>query len=135
MYVRWMLPATDLLCAPREEVREKTVTPAVDILDDGDNYLVVLELPGVAQENLTLTLEKDDLIVHATRPGHDERAQLVHDGRASTLAFERRLTIGAGVDRDHVSARLENGLLHVTLPRRAEEKRRRIEVEVRDTAA
>ena len=135
MYVRWMLPTADLHCAPREEVRDNKVTPAVDILDDGDSYHVVLELPGVARENLTLTLEKDELIVHATRPGHDERTQVVHDGRASTRAFERRLAIGEGVDRDHVSARLENGLLYVTLPRRAEEKRRRIEVEVRDTAA
>ena len=135
MYVRWMLPAADLHCAAGEDVGAPTVTPAVDILDDGDNYQVVMELPGVARESLTLTLEKDVLIVHATRPGHAERAQLVHDGRASTRAFERRLAIGDGVDRDHVTARLENGLLHVTLPRRAEEKRRRIEVEVREAAA
>jgi HSP20 family protein len=111
------------------------MTPAVDILDDGDSYQVVMELPGVSRENLTLTLEKDALIVHATRPQYDERLQVLHDGRASTGAFERRLTLGNEVDRGQVTARLENGLLYVTLPRRAEEKRRRIEVEVRDAAA
>jgi len=135
MYVRWMLPATDFQCTPRQEARESTVAPAVDVLDDGDNYYVIMELPGVSQEDLTLTLEKDVMIVHARRPGHDDRLHMLHDGRASTRAFERHLALGEGVDRDHVTARLEHGLLHVTLPRRAEEKRRRIEVEVREAAA
>lgn len=135
MYVRWMVPAADLHCKPGQEAREATITPAVDILDDGDNYHVVVELPGVTQENLTLTLEKDVLTVHAKRSGHDDRLHVLHDGRASGHAFERHLTLGEGVDREHVTARLEDGLLHVTLPRRAEEKRRRIDVEVREAAA
>jgi len=99
MYMRWMLPAADLQCEPREAARETTMTPAVDILDDGDSYQVVMELPGVSRENLTLTLEKDALIVHAARPHYEERLQVLHDGRASTRAFERRLTLGEEVDR------------------------------------
>jgi HSP20 family molecular chaperone IbpA len=135
-----MMP-TDCACEPtetarlpKETARLTTVTPAADILDDGENYHLVLELPGVGQEDLELTLEKDHLLVRASRGNHDESLQLLYDGRRVQRAFERRFSIGNGVDRENVSARLENGLLHVRLPRRAEEKRRRIEIAVQDRA-
>jgi HSP20 family protein len=134
MYMRW-IPATQGHCAPQTQTQDATVTPAADILDDGDNYHVILELPGVGKGDLTLTLDQGVMVVRATRTGHEGTAKLVHDGRRAARAFERQFTLGEGVDLQHVTAKLENGLLYVTLPRRAEEKRRRIEVEVAATAA
>ena len=129
MVVRWMLPVTGRQCEPQEGVRRATLTPAADVLDDGDSYHVMVELPGVPKENVSLTLEEDFLLVSAPRPSRPEGMQVLHDGRQSEWVFERRFSLGDGVDRYHVQARLEHGLLHITLPRRAEEKRRRIEVE------
>ena len=131
MYVRWMMP-TD--CEAKETARLMTVTPAADILDDGESYHLIVELPGVGQEDLQLSLEKDHLLLRASRGDHEGSMQLLHDGRRVQRAFERRFSIGKSVDRENVSARLENGLLHVRLPRRAEEKRRRIEIAVQDRA-
>lgn len=131
MYIRWMMP-TERASETQEPTRPLTLTPATDILDDGENFHLILELPGVRQEDLELTLEKDHLLVRATRGQNAESMQLLYDGRHVHHAFERRFTIGQDVDREHVNARLENGLLHVRLPRRAEEKRRRIEVAVQD---
>jgi HSP20 family protein len=128
MYVRWMVPATQMHCAPQPQTQDATVTPAADVLDDGDNYQVILELPGARKEDLTLTLDQGVMVVRAARSGHEGSAKLVHDGRRAAYAFERRFTLGEGVDVQQVTAKLENGLLYVTLPRRAEEKRRRIEV-------
>ena len=129
MVVRWMLPVTGRQCELEEGAREATLTPAADLLDDGDSYHVMVELPGVPKENVSLTLEKDSLVVSAPRPSRPEGMQVLHDGRRNAWVFERRFALGDGVDRDRVQARLEHGLLHITLPRRAEEKRRRIEVE------
>lgn len=134
MFMRWMVPAAQTHCTPQPQTQDATVTPAADILDDGDNYHVILELPGVRKGDLTLTLDQGILVIRATRSGYEGSAKLVHDGRRAGYAFERRFTLGEGVDMQHVTAKLENGLLSVTLPRRAEEKRRRIEVEVGTTA-
>ena len=132
MYWQWMLPAPQLVAETRKS--RKALVPAADILDDGDGYQLILELPGVRQQDLTLSMESPDLLVRATRGERNESAKLLHDGRQADLAFERRFTIGAEIDRGRVTARLENGLLHVTLPRLAEEKRRVIPVDVQEAS-
>lgn len=133
MYWQWMLPATRLVTEPRQH--PETLVPPADILDDGDSYQLILELPGVRQEGITLSMEGQDLRIRATRERHDLQAKLVHDGRQAELAFERRFTVGSEIDRSRVTARLENGLLHVTLPRQATAKKRVIPVEVQEASA
>ena len=135
MVLRWMVPVTGTQSETAAGMRRATLTPEADILDDGDSYHLWVDLPGVPKENLSLMLEKDFLIVSATRPSRPEGMRLLHDGRQNDRTFERRLALGTGVDRDKVQARLEDGVLHVVLPRRAEEKRRRIEVELAGNAA
>jgi HSP20 family protein len=131
MYRLWMLPGTDLVTEPRAD--RASLAPAADILDDGDTYRLILELPGVRQEDLTLSVEGHELRVRAVRTRHDASARLLHDGRCSDLPFARRFTLGAEIDRSRVAARLENGLLQVDLPRLAAAKKRVIPVEIQET--
>ena len=132
MYWQWMLPVSQLVREPDES--RKSQIPVADVLHDDDGYHVILELPGVRQEDLTLSVEAEVLRVRATRGGRLETAKLVHDGRRADLPFERHFTLGDEIDRDHVVARLENGLLHISLPQRAEEKKRLIPVQVQEAS-
>lgn len=131
MFMHWMLPATDRCFTGRTESRPGTIAAAADVVDDGENYELVLEMPGVAQENLSLALEERTLVVRGTRNGYSDEQHVLYDGRRAGHTLEGRFSIGEDVDRSRVRARLENGLLRVTLPRKAEEKRKRIEVEVK----
>ena len=125
MFVRWARP---IPCDQEDHTR--TLAPAVDILHDGESYSIVMDLPGVTGNDLKLDLEQGNLTVHATRETYNGKTRLLRQGRHGGGEFQRRFTVGEDVDRDKVSARLEDGILTITLPRRAEDRKRRIEIEV-----
>lgn len=126
----WNVPATRRF-ASSVDTRPRNLTPAADVLDDGDTYQLVLEMPGVTQDKLMIDLEHGELIVRGERSGYDDKLQLKYNGRFAASTLEKRFTLGEDVDRTNVSATLENGLLYITLPRKAEDKTRKIAVEVK----
>ncbi len=112
-----------------EQAGADVAVPAADVADDGEGFRIVMDMPGVTREGLEIELEKDVLRVHGKRPATESNNLLVN-GRLAHLDFERSFTLGKDVDRDGIKARLENGVLTIDLPRRAEVKAQRIEVEV-----
>jgi len=105
------------------------VVPRVDVVDEGDAYQLIVEMPGVSKDSLSVHLEAEDLLLRGARKAIDSD-HLLRNGRCADLPFEARFTIGADVDRGKITARLEDGLVYVKLPRREEDKPRKIEVEV-----
>jgi len=94
----------------------------VDIYDDGENaYHVVAELPGIKKEDVDIQLENAVLTITATRKfkqGDQEQSQ----------RFARSITISDEVEADRVTARLEDGLLKVELPKAETRKAKAITV-------
>lgn len=105
------------------------VVPRADVVDTPEAYQLIVEMPGVTREALSIQLENDTLELRGTRTAPPADRVLVN-GRGSDRPFVRRFAIGNDIDRNGIQARLENGLLTVTLPRREEVKPRRIEVQV-----
>src|SRR5262245_55570012 len=130
MLLSWTLPMERILdswLATDGVDRKEFVTPAADVTDDGEVFRIVMDMPGVTRDGLEVELENDVLRVRGKRPAV-EREHLVVDGRGADRPFERRFTLGKDVDRSNIKARLENGVVTITLPRRAEVKPHRIEV-------
>jgi len=104
--------------------------PPYNILSTGENqYQITMAVAGFSDENLNITTEQNTLTVsgESGNDSEDESAYL-HRGIANR-SFERRFNLA-----DHVKvtgARLENGLLHITLEREIPEamKPRQIEIE------
>ncbi len=93
----------------------------LDIFTDPAGYHVVAELPGVPKEAVELKLEDAVLTIrgeHRTGEGENEE----------TFTFSRSITVGDDVDADAVEAKLENGLLTVSLPRAEARKPKTITV-------
>ena len=133
MLLSWTLPMErvfDEWVANEKSDRDPVIRPAVDVTDDGDVFRIVVEMPGVAKDGLSIDLENDELRVRGSRPALAESEKVLVNGRDSNRPFERSFTLGKDVDREQVKARLENGLLTLTLPRKAAVKPKRIEVEV-----
>lgn len=129
MLLNWTLPVERLLTefdAPRSE----SITPAADIWETEDGYRLVVEMPGVTRENLKIDLEGDTLTLRGERQATEAGKNLVSNGRSSDRPFVQRFTLGKELDRARVQAKLENGLVTVTLPLREDTKPTRIEVEV-----
>lgn len=89
----------------------------MDVYEDEANYLVRFEVPGVKKEDAKIELEERRLALTVTRKTQSGENQ-------SEFQLSRTLTIPEGVAAEGVSAKLENGILTVTLPKQEERKPR-----------
>jgi HSP20 family protein len=132
MFMQWTQPTSSRRQIDQlNRYVDSTVTPAADVLDDGESYQIILEMPGVTQDGLSIQLEARELVIQGERKVYEKDAKLLYASRSHGSKLEKRFSLGEDVDRSAVTANLENGLLTVTLPRRAEVKARKIEVEVK----
>ena len=91
-----------------------------DVRDQGDKYLVECDLPGFAKEDIHLDLEGDVLTVKAER--HSEFEDKEKQGgylrcERSYGSFSRSFDVSE-IERDGIKAKLDNGVLTLTLPKK-----------------
>ncbi len=106
-------------------------TPAVDIYETADAYVLHADLPGMTKEDIEVQLLEDQVAIRGTR----KRVQPTEEKgfrrfERAEGRFERSFRIKGGIDATRVEARFENGVLTVTLPKPEEAKPRHIEVKV-----
>jgi HSP20 family protein len=114
--------------ATREErtVPGRFYVPPTDVWETEDALTVVMEVPGVAREAVEIELKEDVLRVEArVDPARYEGLQPVHT-EYGVGHWARAFALPDGVDRERIEARLEDGVLTLTLPKAAEAKPRRI---------
>ncbi|CAN5656390.1 Hsp20/alpha crystallin family protein [soil metagenome] len=107
----------------------------VDVREDADHIYVEAELPGFRKEDVDITLENQTLTISAERStgngnkqGQQQKpgAMLLHERRYSR--FLRSFTLPPTVDEQHVDAKLQDGVLTITLNKREESKPRKVQV-------
>ena len=106
--------------------------PSVDVTDTAEEILVRIELPGVAAEDLDLTLSGDILTIAGSKEESREqqdRNLYFSDRRFGN--FRRSVQLPCKVDRDRVQAESKDGILTVRLMKIEAEKPKRIEISAR----
>ncbi len=103
-------------------------TPA-SVWEEGDQYHIEMDVPGVRAENLDVTLEDGRLSVSTRRQREDEGRTYIHDERRYG-EMTRTVTLPETVDPESIAAQHRDGVLHVTVNKRPEVKPRKIEVNV-----
>lgn len=93
-----------------------SVTPKLDLLDLGDAYQVILDVPGVAQENLEVALQGRNLVIAGIRDPLPTDGEAVLSERPRG-PFQRNLDLPGEVDEAASHAHLKEGLLILTLPK------------------
>lgn len=83
------------------------VLPPVDVRETADSYQIVVDLPGVARDDLDVRVEKSRLQIFGLRR--------LADGRA--VRYQRTFRLGPAVESGGIEARLQSGVLEVTLPK------------------
>lgn len=99
----------------------------VDIREDDDAFHVDAELPGFNRDQIDVTLQENVLTITANAEQNDEERYYLQQERA-TGTRRRVFRLTQSVDDQQIDAKLEDGVLHLTLPKRAEVKPRRIEL-------
>ncbi|WP_305046003.1 Hsp20/alpha crystallin family protein [Geoalkalibacter sp.] len=104
--------------APVDENPAGGWTPPVDVFEDAEAVVMIMDLPGVGEENLELEFEADTLIVRGARPAQEASAgrdyQRMERPRGS---FCRTFALPETVDRARVQALFQRGELTLLLPK------------------
>jgi HSP20 family protein len=104
-------------------------TPALDISERKDAYLITVELPGVKLEDLQITAEDSLLTIQGERHvANDASEQQYHRVERGYGAFRRSITLPAHVMAEGVEASFEDGVLQILVPKAEEAKPKRIQV-------
>ena len=98
------------------------LTPKADLYENDDHYLVAVELPGVSKTDINLEFAEGILTVSATV------SRETADGRKN-FPLKRTIALPDQVGDDNLSAKLENGILAITLPKAEVAKPRSIIIE------
>jgi HSP20 family protein len=92
--------------------------PSMDISETKDNLLVKVEVPGMDQKDIRISLQENLLtITGEKRPENEEKDERYHRVERSYGVFTRGVRLPVAVDGSRVAATFKNGLLTVTLPK------------------
>ncbi len=117
----------------REEgLRTGMWTPAVDIYENNDFVVVKAELPGVEKDRISVEVKEGILTLRGER-GFDKelKKESYHRIERSYGTFQRSFSLPVSVDQEKVTARFQNGVLEVQLPKKDQVKPKQIEVDVK----
>jgi HSP20 family protein len=105
--------------------------PAVDIKDEGDHYLVEVDLPGLSKEDVEVMVGEGVLDITAKREERKEESNKGYIRRErGFVSFHRRLTLPDDTTEDDLEAKLEEGVLKIRVQKSKEGKEKRMKVEV-----
>ena len=102
--------------------------PDVDILEQPDAFVILADLPGASEESVEINLDKGVLTLNAPAPG-DPSQEPARYAEYRSGGYHREFRISADIDREHVTAKMSNGVLELRLPKSAQSQPRRISVE------
>ncbi len=102
------------------------VSPPVNIVESKDGYVLEAEMPGVAKDGLEISLEDNVLTLTGRRRAEPVASLLYRE--SPTADFRRAFELDPSIDAGKISARIEQGILTLTLPKAEKVKPRRINV-------
>lgn len=116
-----------------EETREVTenlrqIVPPVDIYETANDIVLVADVPGVSKETLQLDVDNDELTIKGTFKEQDIRGQKLID-ECIYGEYTRTFALGDTINREKIGAKLEDGVLTLTLPKHEKIKPRKITIE------
>jgi len=103
--------------------RRGELTPAVDVAEDEKAVTLTAELPGLKDEDIEVVLRDDMLTVKGEKKSErEEKKENFHLTERRYGAFERTFRLPETADADKISAAFDDGVLTVTVPKKAEAK-------------
>jgi HSP20 family protein len=107
-------------------------TPAVDIAELENEYIVKMELAGVNKDDVKISLESNILTIKGQKKQErDEKNKNVHHLERSYGSFQRSFTLPTKVKTDNIDAVFKEGVLSISLPKAEEAKPKQIDVKVK----
>ena len=123
-------PKQELSTAAEQTRPGLVFTPSVDIFETDREITLLADMPGVTAKNLTIDLRENTLTLTGeveSAGGADEEGLMIE---YETGKYHRHFSLSNVIDQSKIDARLNDGVLRLTLPKVEEAKPRKIEVNV-----
>src|SRR5450631_546587 len=122
----------NLVCENRSsngdrQVTEQFVAPGATVLENADGYTLEVEMPGVSKENLEMWVENNELTILGRRSTPSVEGTLIQRESRSEN-FRRSFELDPSIDADKISAKIEQGVITLILPKAEQVKPRKIAV-------
>jgi HSP20 family protein len=106
-------------------------SPAMDVVETEDNYVLRADLPGVSEGDVKIELDDNVLTISGERKSaHKEAKEGYYRVERAYGSFSRTLKLPEGVDADSITASFDRGVLEVNVPKPEQRKPRRVEIAV-----
>ncbi|MFO0795180.1 MAG: Hsp20/alpha crystallin family protein [Candidatus Brocadiaceae bacterium] len=102
--------------------------PSSDIYETPDNFMIVIDMPGVAKENVTIDMQNNELVINgevSLESYHDEK---VIYNEYNIGHYHRHFVLSDAINGEKIEAKMADGVLTLVLPKATSVKPRRIEV-------
>ena len=108
---------------------EMVWAPAIDVVEEEDKFSVKVELPGVKEEDVNVSIAGDTLTIEGEKKAESEvKRKGYYYSETSYGNFSRSITIPSTIDTGHIEADYDKGVLEITLPKAPEVKPKKITV-------
>ena len=109
--------------------RTQRWAPAMDLVEAEDHFLLKADLPGLAEDDVTIEVQDNVLTISGERKAEHERKEKGYYRLERSFGrFSRSLTLPEGVNADAINAKFDKGVLEVSIPKPEERKPRRINI-------
>ena len=106
---------------------EQFVAPAASVVEASDGYTLEVEMPGVNKEGLEISIENNELTVLGRRSLPEVEGTLIHR-ELRQENYRRTFELDPSIDADKISAKIDQGVVTLTLPKAEHIKPRKITV-------
>ncbi|MCC8419330.1 MAG: Hsp20/alpha crystallin family protein [Rickettsia endosymbiont of Glossina mortisans submortisans] len=114
---------------PYSSSTEKNLIPRTDISETDSGYSLEVELPGINQKDIDINIDNHILTIKGQKEEKsEERNKNYHMCERYYGSFQCSISLPANINDDAINARFENGILHITIPKKEQGKTRKIEV-------
>jgi HSP20 family protein len=110
-----------------ERAEEQFIAPAATVLENADGYTLEVEMPGVNKETLEMWVENNELTILGRRSIPAVDGTLLHR-ESRSQNFRRTFELDPSIDSEKISAKIEQGVVKLTLPKAEQVKPRKIAV-------
>jgi HSP20 family protein len=111
------------------EQQSRRWVPAIDLVEAEDHFVLKADLPGLAEDDVSIEVQDGTLTISGERRAeHEARERGWYRIERSFGSFSRSLTLPDGVDADAISAQFERGVLEVRIPKPEQRKPRRVSI-------
>ena len=125
---RWMSPVTGSP-APGGNGQSSTWMPAVDVWETENELVLSFDLPGIAEDKISVELEDNVLTVSGERErSHQHSGDRFYRYERRFGTFTRTVTLPQGVNEEAIKAAYRDGVLEIRVPKPEEQKPKRIPV-------